>query len=302
MPIDYAKIREENIIRYGTDIAEYGPTLLENLYSDQTHFIYELLQNAEDAGATEVRFRLTPECLEFEHDGRLFNEADVRGICALAKGTKKDDLTKIGKFGIGFKSVYAHTKSPEIHCGAEHFVVRNYVHPHNVECRLSDSGTLFVFPFNRPDTKREDSYDAISRRLRNLDIRTLLFLSNISNIEYEVQEEASGFYMRQLDKTLAENFATIVKLLGQKISHHEVEENWLVFSRDAAALTEDSGLPLNVEVAFLLSGEEQVDTLRIRPCSESNLFVYFPTEKQTRVDFLIQGPYRDKYGARRHPA
>ena len=33
--------------------------LVEELYPDSAHFIYELLQNAEDTGATEARFTLS---------------------------------------------------------------------------------------------------------------------------------------------------------------------------------------------------------------------------------------------------
>jgi len=33
-------------------------SILSGLYSDPSHFIYELLQNAEDEGATEIRFEL----------------------------------------------------------------------------------------------------------------------------------------------------------------------------------------------------------------------------------------------------
>ena len=41
MAIDYVAIRRENIKKYGTDFDQYGPVLLENLYSDQTHFAIE---------------------------------------------------------------------------------------------------------------------------------------------------------------------------------------------------------------------------------------------------------------------
>jgi hypothetical protein len=49
MALDYKVIRQENERRYGTDIGRYGPILLANRYDDRTHFLYELLQNAEDA-------------------------------------------------------------------------------------------------------------------------------------------------------------------------------------------------------------------------------------------------------------
>lgn len=122
---NYAAIRAANIEEYGRGTRHLA--FLGRLYTDRTHFIYELLQNAEDAGATTVRFNLYPTRLEVEHDGRPFNEQDVRGVCGVGEGTKAEDLTKIGKFGIGFKSVYAYTTSPEIHSGDEHFRICDYV-------------------------------------------------------------------------------------------------------------------------------------------------------------------------------
>jgi len=100
---DYEKIRDENIARYGWDTAVLD--LLGELYSERTHFLFELIQNAEDAGATEVAFELFEDRLELRHDGRPFTEADVRGVCGVGKSGKS--LTAIGKFSIGNKSVYA---------------------------------------------------------------------------------------------------------------------------------------------------------------------------------------------------
>ena len=113
MAADYEKIREENIARYGWDTAVLD--LLGQLYSERTHFIFELIQNAEDAGATELAFELAADRLELRHDGRPLTEADVRGVCGVGKSGKSGDLTAIGKFGIGFKSVYAYTKSPRVY-------------------------------------------------------------------------------------------------------------------------------------------------------------------------------------------
>jgi hypothetical protein len=110
---DYGKIRDENIARYGWDTAVLD--LLGQLYSERTHFIFELIQNAEDAGATELAFELFDDRLEVRHDGRPFTEADVRGVCGVGQSGKSGDLTQIGKFGIGFKSVYAYTKTPRIY-------------------------------------------------------------------------------------------------------------------------------------------------------------------------------------------
>ncbi|MCY4313305.1 MAG: ATP-binding protein, partial [Gammaproteobacteria bacterium] len=105
MASNYYAICQENIRKYGE---EPYVEILSQLYSDRTHFIYELLQNAEDAGATHVKITLHRNRLEVLHDGKIFDEADVEGICGVGKGTKSEESTKIGKFVIGFKSVYAY--------------------------------------------------------------------------------------------------------------------------------------------------------------------------------------------------
>ncbi len=289
MQIDYDKIRQENIIRYGTDIDEYGPILLENLYSDQTHFIYELLQNAEDAGATEVKFKLSNSCLELEHNGRPFNEDDVRGICGLVKGTKQDDLNQIGKFGIGFKSVYAHTQSPEVHCGDEHFVVRNYVLPYEAHYRISTLGTLFVFPFDNQNKPDGSSFAEISRRLNGLGIRTMLFLRKIESVEYEICGGAKGVYRRETElQQHHPDRVSAVRLLGESDLYHDDEEEWLVFKRDV----QHEEHRIDVEIAFRIwdSGDEQAPQFMRVP--RSNLYVSFPTERDTRLGFLVQGPFQ----------
>src|SRR5690348_13229027 len=111
MPTDYAALRRENEIEYGRGIGRIGPMMMANRYADRTHFIFELLQNAEDAmarrhadGARKVTFALTPSSLRISHFGAPFTQSDVRGICGIGESTK--DLTSIGHFGIGFKSVY----------------------------------------------------------------------------------------------------------------------------------------------------------------------------------------------------
>src|SRR5450830_851360 len=106
MATDYASIRADNQRRYGTDIGRIGPMLLADRYDDRTHFIFELLQNAEDAlgrrhgwqGSRAVSFSLSATGLRVAHCGQPFNGPDVRGICGIAQSTK--DLISIGRFGI----------------------------------------------------------------------------------------------------------------------------------------------------------------------------------------------------------
>lgn len=60
---------------------DYSHDVVAKLYSDSFHFIYELLQNADDAEALEVIFNLTAKSLKVTHDGKkLFNYKDVDSI------------------------------------------------------------------------------------------------------------------------------------------------------------------------------------------------------------------------------
>src|SRR4051812_37014902 len=71
--------------------------LLSELYPDNAHFIYELLQNAEDAEASEVEFELCADGLEARHNGsRSFSLEDIDSIANIGDSTKKDDETQIG--------------------------------------------------------------------------------------------------------------------------------------------------------------------------------------------------------------
>ena len=140
MPTNYEKLKAENVAEYGKAIGRVGPMLLANRYDDRSHFLFELLQNAEDAlkrregeGPRSVSFYLSQDRLRFSHFGQLFTEKDVRGICGIGESTKAEDQATIGKFGIGFKAVYAFTDAPEIHSGAEHFAIDSFVWPRAIK-------------------------------------------------------------------------------------------------------------------------------------------------------------------------
>ena len=49
-------------------------------YRDQAHFIYELLQNADDAQATYARFVLEPTRLIFAHNGSIVPYSGTRPL------------------------------------------------------------------------------------------------------------------------------------------------------------------------------------------------------------------------------
>ncbi len=269
---DYEKIREENIARYGWDTAVLD--LLGQLYSERTHFIFELIQNAEDAGATELAFELFEDRLELRHDGRPFTEADVRGLCGVGKSGKSADLTAIGKFGIGFKSVYAYTRSPRVHSAGEHFRIENYVRPFPVE-PLPVAGTLFVFPFDHDTVPAAVAVREIAAALTAIQPRILLFLRSIGRLRVG----GSGVAESVIERSVAADGSRRRVMVSTGRGHRD--EEWLVWHRQV----EDHEAQ-RIEIAFRLEAG------RIVPVADSPLTVFFPTEKETFLGFLVQGPYR----------
>ena len=292
MTVDYQLLRAENIVRYGTDIADIGGMLLANRYDKRTHFIYELLQNAEDAlrrrqnwnGSRSVSFDLSTAELAITHYGEPFDERDVRGVCGIGKSTKS--VTAIGKFGIGFKSVYAFTDRPEIHSGEEAFAIETYVWPVAVPKRRRDpEQTLIVLPLAGNDT---DSQAEIVEGLQNLGHRTLLFLRNVKEISWTVEGGASGWYFRD-DAVWRGHGVRELSLMGQS-GTDEIEERWLVFSKE---VNNDGKSVGHVEVAFSLDVDpEKPESRKVEVLEDSPLVVFFPTVVRTNTGFLIQGPYR----------
>jgi len=257
--------------------------LLTGLYDDPSHFIYEILQNAEDAGAKRVVFNLFDDRLEIYHNGRDFTFEDVEAITSIGKSTKKEDITAIGKFGVGFKSVFAITNTPRIYSGKFSFEIRDFVVPHPVTGDCKD-GTKIVLLFNHQTRSPKEVFGLIRMRLKDMGLHTLLFLKNIEKIEWKINEDERGYYSRKTE--YIEKYVREVTLLSEVNSEKE-EENWLVFERPIIA----NGKELRVEAAFKIeknNGNERT----IVPVDNAKLAAFFLTDKETHLRFLIQGPYR----------
>ena len=283
MRVDYDVIRKENRDRYGWDTAVLD--LLGQLYSQRTHFLFELIQNAEDAGARELTFELFEDRLLVRHDGRPFTEADVRGICGVGKSTKTDDLTQIGKFGIGFKSVYAYTRTPEVHSAHEHFRIKSYVRPCETDqIELARNETRFIFPFDHAEVAPTKAMEEIAKALNDLELGTLLFLRNIQRIRVRGEAGAEGV-LERVDEPRGPNSRHVV--LSSSLDGTDECQEWFVWERPLDGLDQP---PHRVEIAFSVT--ERENSYYLNGLEESPLVVFFPTAKETFLGFLIQGPYR----------
>lgn len=288
MASSYEEISKAHREQYGTDVGRYGGPLLVDRYEDRTHFIYELLQNAEDAlrrrgpdwkGNSQVRFNLASDKLAVTHSGHPFTEADVKSICSIALSTKGDEA--IGKFGIGFKSVYTFTERPEIHSGDEAFSITDYVHPKALPSDDSLNGeTRIILPLKEEDTTAKAD---LTNGLKALGPNALLFLRHITELSWSIDGGESGVYLRTSPEAISPNVNRI-KLIGESSSQADVDQEWLVFSRDTG-----KG---QLEIAFSLQVDSKdQNKWEIQPLPSSPLVVFFPTAHQTNLGFLVQGPF-----------
>ena len=276
--------------------------IFDDFYPDEAHFIYELLQNAEDTGATEVTFELSDEKCVFEHNGtREFNLEDIDAITGVNNSTKKNDPDRIGKFGVGFKSVYAYTSSPTIYSSSHSFLIERRFLPVPVPGKPElGNRTRFEFPFNHPKKNKVTAYSEVETGLKQLSETTLLFLRNLQFIRWKIGG-TEGAVLRH------EHSPSHIEVLKQVEGRDIQSSHWLRFSAAVADAHQFSAPVEGIEkqavaIAFELAfrGDQKTfdpkrsvaDQLRIVPAERGQVSVFFPAEKEVSgLRFNLHAPF-----------
>lgn len=282
--INYQKIYETNKDEWKalTREPQKYEALLAGHYSESNHFVYELLQNAEDEKANRVVIEYYDDKLVFYHNGMPFDENDVRGVSSMLMGTKdKNSAQTIGRFGMGFKSVFKYTYQPEIYSDEEAFRIENYLLPveiqngweyrrvmRELEYSLSSGGKYYPFSDQNHLTKivipfakrRNDgtvvpvSGKEVLQKLQELNGEILLFLNHIRKL-FWINQTNGKYAMITLDvdsKDRNLNSCRIEGSVAYKVNN-------------------------KANVVYELKGEP--------------VWVYFPTRDMTKLPFLIHGSF-----------
>ena len=281
-----------------------------DLYSDTAHFVYELLQNADDAGSTEARFELCEDKLVFAHKGEHTRHFTVSPIETKANDvgterygsvnalsdrngtTKKDDNDRgnaIGKFGRGFKSVYAYTRSPKIYDLNLRFKMERFIIPSDLTNepdypQRNPNETLFVIPFDRgEDMPAQQAVDQIRVKLRELVFPTL-FLRNLESIRFQ-DGAATGEYGKTVVERKSFANGDVAERIRMSFSlsnpaNENIDNLWM-FSRTTSA-------GHKVSVVFFIDNNGSL----VRPSSPKPAFCYFPTRHSTGLNFIVHAPFR----------
>jgi flagellar biosynthesis GTPase FlhF len=274
-------------------------------YSEKAHFIYELLQNADDVAASEVRFLLRKNGLYFIHNGKYHftvsapddteNIGHINAITAIGDSTKsavnpsplREVGRGIGKFGIGFKAVFQYTNTPHIYDPHISFKIRDLIVPvlleHEAHPLRKADETLFYFPFDRSEKTPQEAVEEIEDKLKSLQ-KPLLFLNHLKKITWESENGTKGSFSFNAVRILNPDSVGGIKTEThvQTIGKKTISSDILRFSK--AFLNEKHGG--NVQIVFILENETHIDFHKKYPAH-----CFFPTKVMTGFRFLVHAPF-----------
>ncbi len=278
----------------------------EGIYAEDNHFIYELIQNAEDTESKEkehiLEFTLEEEGLLVYNNEVGFNEEQIDAICSFKKSTKVKEKNKgfIGEKGIGFKSVFKVSDRPAISSNGYRFYFRRkdekgmteYIIPHWIDDDLLQSypekfqdnthTTLFL-PFDQ--SKKEERLSALRDSIRQIEPILLLFLNRLDSIRiYEKNKELVNTTKRN-EKN--ENISLVT------INNTQAKDKYYIFKKTIdvdSELEEVSGKDgkrkdVKKREIILAFPHEKNQT------EEDRIFAFLPTNLRSRLNFIIQADF-----------
>lgn len=302
---DYSS--EKNTRRTLEGYASSIKTLAEDLYSKKTHFIFELIQNAEDNdyanGITPtLRFRINEIEIEgkrqialiVENNETGFQKEHVDAICKVGQSTKLKAQGYIGEKGIGSKSVFRITSCPYIFSNSFHFSLPQkdeetdlgYIVPKwvdNIPAGIKQDWTNIVLPINEKNT----SVKQVIKALMDIAPETILFLKKLKTIKIEVSTPEANY---EIDIEKDDTKAPLIELtyLKEEDNQEDVISSiyWMTTEpfEKPKEINHEKRKGINsrdVSVAILLGNE-------VHP---EELFAYLPVWENTGLPFLVNADF-----------
>ncbi|XP_077406198.1 uncharacterized protein LOC144038026 isoform X2 [Vanacampus margaritifer] len=272
--------------------------LSTELYSKDTHFVLELIQNADDNsypsesdGVPALAFVVERDCITVLNNEAGFQETNIKAICDVGQSTKgKHKYGYIGQKGIGFKSVFKVTDRPEIHSNGFHLFFdktcgpMGYILPHWMDDERPFDPQLHEPFLHSWTTKICLPLRSESHQTRNLfhDVHPslLLFLHRLRSIT--IYNQAENRLVTMTRKDLNHNVL--------EVDHSDGTDRWLVVK----TTLQPNMLKENVELtelalAFQLNCDNSGGDIIGQP-QKQPVFAYLPL-RSFGFRFIIQGDF-----------
>lgn len=234
------------------------------LSSEKLQGLAEIIQNADDAGATEVRFQLRQGDLLASHNGAPICLEDVLGFATPWLSTKTDNVGATGRFGVGLSTLQSLSPTLEVHCGLYHFRIGD---PTIEPCEFPDLPPLFQGPewttLRVPLRLEALQPQEIEDWFDDWDASALLFLRHVARVRLL---GSSGGSTRELGlsrrKAEVSNSNTALASLSRDVVNAADGRSWLVYSTEfptPAGLSraqKETGNLTPAAVALPLSGSD----------------------------------------------
>lgn len=310
----------QHIDRIYADYAS-GPTRLQSAlegalrtvqkgFSREGHYLFEFIQNADDARAQAVAITLRERQVEIANDGEPFTAADVDALCTVGHSGKRPE-GYIGYLGVGFKSVFLISDRPQVVSGPYRFAFsrppEGDAFPWQVapvwlaEAPATAWHTLFTIPLRSEAVAERMSAEMGSK---SLDRRVLLFLQSVRRLE--IADERRGA-RRVVTCTRQDD---IVKL-EETGDGQSVRERWLTFESVKLPIPEhvradpqtqvwdrDQATHRAITLAFKLGEDGLLE--RVAGTLHTGVFSYLPLrEERTRLRFIVHADFLTAIGRTR---
>ncbi|CAF4741126.1 unnamed protein product [Rotaria sp. Silwood1] len=283
--------------------------LSNDLYSEQGHFVLELIQNADDNQYASdrlptLRFVLSDKRILVCNNEIGFQPNNVAAICNVGATTKgKHKQGYAGHKGIGFKSVFMVSDRPEIHSGDYHFCFDTvdgtqqigYIRPiwldkWNEELSTANEWTTCIcLPIQR-GSRLQENFDNIQAKL-------LLFLNRLRRIEIVGQPiSASNSDQSRIFTRFDHADGKIIELQEKTVNGTIIKNFWLVVKK-VLQVPQDIKEKLRevkcdvhsttIAIAYPLSGLQQ--SVQQLPSAQP-LFAYLPL-RSYGFRFILQADF-----------
>ena len=300
------KIRPEEIDDYG---GKRGESLIEEICNETIKYRWRDRNNfAEDKRSEERTY--------VDYSGRFIYELLQNADDAMANNATTK-VQYIGEKGLGFKSVLEITNNPQIFSGEYRFefsqeklreTLSSYDHlrdfanedvlpifrhpfwidnkPDIVRILQEDEGysTVIVLPF-KDDEAKEKAYEY----LRSFDFKTLLFVRNIEEVRITFKEENENTDIFLIREPINSSQDYEEKRYIFEVSSNtrtKEEHNFILWSKDFN-ISDEEGKG-NVSIAVKTQDFKGFEPSRIE---NNKLFVFFPTEEDLPLNFILHATF-----------
>lgn len=288
---------KEGALNLQTQLNSALRLLSEDLYSKKSHFVLELVQNADDNDYAkgvipELTLDVRPDRLVLTNNEVGFSEENIGAICKVGASSKaKDKQHHIGEKGIGFKSVFSVSDAPEIHSNGYHFRfdrtdpnnLLGYVIPTwcEVAPEAQTGATTIVLPAS-------PKYRFDKATLADLDARVLLFLNRLAQLTL-VQEGGRCTYKR-LDHKGVSHLTTAATSPDGEVTEGRLRYVRVTETFDMSEVADEKRPHVDRSTVVLAFAVESSGEARLEP--SSYVFAYLPIRQMGfkfpfHADFIL---------------